>query len=108
MIYFLALIPVTMLTIAGYLVMYLAARSEGGWRAFGRYLSFWAFTLAALLILAAIFVAAHGRHHGHFYGRWHGGSGFHGGPAVRPPSVAPPAAPNTPRPPTGGATPPRE
>lgn len=108
MIYFLVLIPVTMLTIAGYFVMYLAARSEGGWRAFGRYLSFWAFTLAALLVLAAVFAAAHGRHHRRFDGRWHRGVGFHGAPLVRPPGVAPPAAPNSAAPPAGGAAPSRQ
>ena len=50
MIYFLALLPATALTIAGYFVLYLAARSEGALRTFGRYLGFWAFTLAGLLI----------------------------------------------------------
>jgi hypothetical protein len=64
MIYFLALLPATMLTIAGYFVLYLSHRSEGRFRTFGRYLGFWAFTLAALVILAAIFAAAHGCHHG--------------------------------------------
>jgi hypothetical protein len=105
MIYFLALIPATMLTIAGYFVIYLSSRSEGASRAFGRYLSFWAFTLAALVILAAVFAAAHGRQHGHMYGRWHRGPGFYGPPVVIPPSVAPPAAPNPAAPPAGGAPP---
>ena len=104
MIYFLALIPATMLTIAGYFVMYLAVRSEGGWRAFGRYLSFWAFTLAALVILAAIFAAAHGRHHHH----WQGEPGFYHAPMARPPGAAPPAAPNPAAPPAGGAPPPSQ
>lgn len=108
MIYFLALIPATMLTIAGYFVIYLSLRSEGAFKAFGKYLGFWAFTLAALLILAAIFAAAHGRHHGHMCGRWHGGSGLYGPHAVLPPAGAPPAAaPNPPAPPTG-ATPPTQ
>jgi hypothetical protein len=60
MIYFLALIPATMLTIAGYAVLYLAQRSEGGLKAFGRYLGFWAFTLAGLVILGSIMAAARG------------------------------------------------
>jgi len=65
MIFFLALIPATALTIGGYFVLYLSHRSEGAVRTFGRYLSFWAFTLAALVILGTIFAAAHdGR-------RWH-------------------------------------
>ncbi len=64
MIYLLALLPATVLTIAGYFVLYLSSRSEGGLRTFGRYLGFWAFTLAGLVILGALFAAAHG-HHGH-------------------------------------------
>lgn len=79
MIYFLALVPATGLTIAGYLVLYLAHRSEGGLRAFGKYLGFWAFTLAGLVVLGAIFAAAHGNRHGDkmdehgMYGHMHGG-----------------------------------
>jgi hypothetical protein len=64
MIYFLALIPATGLAVAGYFVLFLAHRSEGAFRAFGKYLGFWAFTLAGLVLLGAIFAAAH---HG---GRW--------------------------------------
>lgn len=60
MLYLLALIPATALTIAGYFVLYFSARAEGGLRAFGKYLGFWAFTLAGLVILGAIFAAAHG------------------------------------------------
>ena len=63
MIYFLALLPATALTIAGYFVLFLSARSEGALRTFGKYLGFWAFTLAGLLILGGIFAAAHGGHH---------------------------------------------
>ncbi len=62
MIYFLALLPATALTIAGYFVLYLSTRSEGTLRTFGRYLGFWAFTLAGLVILGAVFAAAPGRH----------------------------------------------
>ena len=60
MIYFLALVPATLLTIAGYGVLFLAHRSEGALKSFGRYLSFWAFTLAGLLILGALVAAARG------------------------------------------------
>jgi hypothetical protein len=60
MIYFLALIPATALTVAGYCVLYVSYRSEGNFRAFGKYLGFWAFSLAGLVILGAIFAAAHG------------------------------------------------
>lgn len=62
MIYLLALIPATVLTIAGYLVLVLSTRAEGALRSFGRYLGFWAFTLAGLVILGALFAAAR---HGH-------------------------------------------
>src|SRR5271169_4929323 len=78
MIYFLALIPATMLTVVGYFVLFLSNRSEGAFRSFGRYLGFWAFTLAALVVLGAIFAAAHGGHHGcmmgerGMYGHMHG------------------------------------
>jgi hypothetical protein len=63
MIYFLALLPATMLTVAGYFVLFLSNRSEGAFRTFGKYLGFWAFALAALVVLGAIFAAAHGGHH---------------------------------------------
>src|SRR5712672_1439722 len=59
MICLLALVPATMLTVAGYAVLYLAHRSEGNLKAFGRFLGFWSFTLAALLVLACLFMAAH-------------------------------------------------
>ena len=64
MIYFLALIPATALTVAGYVVLVLATRTEGSLRSFGRYLGFWSFTLAGLIVLGAIFAAAHARHCG--------------------------------------------
>jgi hypothetical protein len=68
MIYLLVLFPATALTIAGYVALFLSARSEGGMRSVGKYLGFWAFTLAALLILGAIFAAAHGHHRCPFFG----------------------------------------
>ena len=68
MIYFLALLPATALTIAGYFVLYVSARSEGALRTFGRYLGFWAFTLAGLVILGTLFAAAHGPHHCPLFG----------------------------------------
>src|SRR5256885_17165740 len=67
MIYFLALLPATALTIAGYFALYLSARSEGALRTFGRYLGFWAFTLAGLVILGSLFAAAHGGRHCPFF-----------------------------------------
>jgi len=58
--YFLALVPATMLTIAGYGALFLAHRSEGAFKSFGKYLGFWAFTLAVLIMLGAIIAAARG------------------------------------------------
>jgi heme A synthase len=99
MIYLLVLVPATALTIGGYFTLFLSGRSEGGMRAFGRYLGIWAFTLAVLLILGAIFAARHG---GHQCPMWmhgmHSHSGAHdfGPPADEPPEApaAPPAAPH--------------
>jgi len=87
MIYFLALIPATALTIAGYFVLYLSARSEGGMRSFGRYLGFWAFTLAGLVILGAIFASAHHGHRAMFGGSMRGG--MHGAWPGAPPFYRP-------------------
>jgi len=94
--YLLALLPATGLTIAGYFVLYLSARSEGSLRTFGKYLGYWAFTLAGLVILAAIFAAAHGGHHGHgMYCPWHDD---------RDARAEAPRAPSAPEPPaTSGA-----
>ena len=52
MFYFLALVPATILTIAGYGVLYLAHRSEGASSRLASTSGFWAFTLAVLVILA--------------------------------------------------------
>ena len=70
MIFFVALLPATGLAVAGYVAMFLSGRSEGAFRTFGRYLGFWAFTLAGLVILGAIFAAAHFRHGMHEHGCW--------------------------------------
>jgi hypothetical protein len=88
MIYFVALIPATALTIAGYFVLYLSNRSEGAFRTLGKYLGIWAFTLAGLIVLGAIFAAAHGGRHdammgtrgmdGRMHGPWSGGPRFCG------------------------------
>jgi hypothetical protein len=117
MIYFIALIPATGLTIAGYFVLYLAHRSEGAFRAFGKYLGFWAFTLAALVLLGAVFAAAHGgpmmrrggMQHWPMHGQWQGerrdfgpaGEGFRGagGPREAEPGATQPAVGGPPPPP---------
>lgn len=80
MIFFVALIPATMLTVAGYVVLYVAQRSEGSLKSFGRYLSFWAFTLAVLVVLGSLLAAARGgRMHGcMMHGAMMGGCGGEG------------------------------
>jgi len=103
MFYFLALIPATMLTVAGYFVIYLSLRSEGALRTFGRYLGYWAFSLAVLVILAGIFGAAHHHHRGMMMHE--GMMSGHGMPGSGPPSSASPA-PAPGNPPAGGASPP--
>ena len=101
MIFFLALIPATMLTMVGYAVIYLANRSEGGFKAFGKYLGFWAFTLAVLMLLGSLICATHcgGRMHAMMM---HG----HGGemqewqqppPPQEPPPGATPTVPAAPK-----------
>ena len=75
MVYLLVLLPATGLTVAGYVALFLSARSEGAMRTFGKYLGFWAFILAGLLVLGGIFAAAHHRHcpfalHGPMHGPW--------------------------------------
>lgn len=77
MIYFLALIPATALCIAGYFALYLADRSTGAFQKLGKYLGFWAFTLAGLVVLGAIFAAAHGGRCGDMR-EMHGMCGMHG------------------------------
>jgi hypothetical protein len=95
MIYFLALLPATALTVGGYVVLVLSARTEGALRTFGKYLGFWAFTLAGLIMLGAIFAAAHGSRHCPFLGM----HGMHE-PMYCPPSSTAPTSP--PSPPRGG------
>jgi hypothetical protein len=93
MIYFLALLPATALTIGGYVVFVLSARTEGALRTFGKYLGFWAFTLAGLIILGAIFAAAHGARHCPFLGM----HGMHEHTYCPPSSTAPTSPPSPPR-----------
>jgi hypothetical protein len=95
MIYLLALLPATALTVAGYVALFLSTRSAGGMQTFGKFLGFWAFTLAALVMLGALFAAAHHRHHG-MRGAMH--CPWNSEPGVRPapPGPPPPGAPQTP------------
>jgi hypothetical protein len=69
MIFLLALIPATALTVAGYVALFLSHRSEGALRSFGRYLGIWAFILAGLVALGGMFAAGHmHRMHGQMWG----------------------------------------
>jgi hypothetical protein len=118
MIFMLALIPATALTVAGYLVLYVAQRSEGSFRSFGKYLGFWAFTLAGLVLLGAIFAAAHANRygpmmhargaHGMMHRPWADDGRFYGHGFGEPPEAPPPGdapqRPATPNPGTPSST----
>jgi hypothetical protein len=73
MLFLVALIPATGLTVGGYVALYLSHRSEGGLKTFGRYLGIWAFVLAALVVLGGMFAAGH-MHRMHA-GMWDGRGG---------------------------------
>jgi hypothetical protein len=116
--FLIALIPATMLTIAGYFVLYLSHRSEGAFRAFGKYLGFWAITLAGLVVLGSLFATAYlGRggimrlHERHMLmrGPWQGEPRFFrelpGEPGDGPPPG--PEGPPNPPPPESAPPPPR-
>jgi hypothetical protein len=96
MILFLALIPATMLSIAGLVALFLSARSEGAIKTVGRFLGYWAFTLAVLVILGSVIAAAHMRG---LRGRYHYPVGPMRGPAVTAPSDQTPGTPANPAPP---------
>ena len=111
MIFLLALIPATALSVAGYVALFLSHRSEGGMKTFGRYLGIWAFVLAALVTLGGVFAAGHMRAHADQWGPhaglrcpWMMREGPQGPPAdlreiPRAPWPAVPAAPREPAPP---------
>ena len=69
MLFLLALIPATGLTVGGYVALYISSRSEGSLKTFGRYLGIWAFVLAGLVVLGGMFAAGHmHRMHGEMWG----------------------------------------
>jgi hypothetical protein len=84
MIFILALLPATMLVIAGYIVLFVSNRSEGQHKTFGRYLGFWAFTLAGLVILGALFAAASRPYFSRFDGQGNAGFMMRGGAGFGP------------------------
>ena len=111
MILLLALIPATGLTMVGYVVLYVAGRNEGGLRSFGRYLAFWAFTLAALVILGGVFAAGHMHREGHpgmwgMHHPWMGEERRDFDRLERPEPHAEPHGPGNPLPPHPDALPP--
>jgi hypothetical protein len=111
MILLLALIPATGLTMVGYVVLYVSQRNEGALRTFGRYLAFWAFTLAALVVLGGVFAAGHMHREGHrgMWGMHHGWMGEerrHFDRGERPEPYAEPHGPGAPLPPHPGTLPP--
>ena len=95
MILFLALIPATMLSIAGLVALFISARSEGVMRTVGRFLGYWAFTLAVLVILGSVVAAGHMRG---LRGRYHHPMGPMRAPAVAAPSDTTPVTPANPVP----------
>jgi hypothetical protein len=115
MLFLLALIPATALTVAGYVALFLSHRSDGALRTFGRYLGIWAFVLAGCVVLGGMFAAGHmHRAHRGMWGppspgmerRWMDGrreDGPRPPPAPMPPPPAreaqPPAPPGNPPPP---------
>jgi hypothetical protein len=58
--YYLAIFPVTGLTVAGYVTLYCANNSQGRMRTVGKILSGWAFLLAILVVAAAVIHPAMG------------------------------------------------
>jgi len=94
MIFFLALIPATMLSVAGLVALFVSQRSEGALRTVGRYLGFWAFTLAVLVTLASIIAASHASHVRGFGPRFRN-MGAPSVPAPRRPPAGAPASPET-------------
>lgn len=105
MILLLALIPATALTMAGYVVLYVSTRNAGALHTFGRWLAFWAFILAALVVLGGVFAAGHMHRQGPhgFWGRHHGWTGERGDFDRREPrpGAAGPGAEASPTPPPG-------
>jgi len=75
MLFLVALIPATGLTVAGYVALFLSHRSEGSLKTFGHYLGIWAFVLAGLVVLGGMFAAGH-MHRAHA-GMWDGRGGPH-------------------------------
>lgn len=98
MIFFLALIPATMLSIAGLVALYLSARSEGVIHTVGRFLGYWAFTLAVLVILASVIASARVHRMRGMSGGYHHGMAPMWRPAPPAPGDGSPGVPPAPAP----------
>lgn len=66
----------TLAVLAGYFVLVVAGKAEGGLQKFGKVLAIWLFVLAALPVLAGGYMAVSG--HGPGMMRGHMGGGMHG------------------------------
>lgn len=60
MTFLLSLLPATLLTVLGYIVLYCSIRADGGLKTFGRVLAIWVFVLAALPVVTGAYLTAAG------------------------------------------------
>lgn len=60
MCFLISLIPATVLTAIGYIVLVASTRAEGGLRQFGKILAVWIFVIAAIPLLGGAYVTASG------------------------------------------------
>jgi len=55
-----SLLPATILTVFGYIVLYCSSKVDGAMRTFGKVLAIWTFVLAAFPVLAGAYVTIAG------------------------------------------------
>ncbi len=60
MCFFISLLPATIWVVVGYVVYYLAGKSEGTAQKFGKILSYWIFTIAAFFPIMGAYVTLSG------------------------------------------------
>jgi hypothetical protein len=60
MCFFFSLLPATVLTVLGYIVLCCSRKVDGGTRTFGTVLAVWTFVLAALPVLVGTYVTTAG------------------------------------------------
>ncbi len=56
MTFFVGLLPATLFAVLGYIVLYCAIKSDGAFRAVGRFLAIWLFIAAAFPLLGGAYV----------------------------------------------------